>query len=890
MLTIRRCVAAIRRWFSGDRPERDLCNEVQSYAQLLEDEARAAGVPEGEARRRALAELGGVESVKESVRESRAGAVIEQILQDARYAVRGLRRTPAFAATAVFMLGCGIGLSTAVFAVLNASILKPLPYVHPEQLVELGHTIGAGTAEASTYFGVTWQEIRFWREQKRLFAGVEARDFTDPVALWRENGTELQLGRFTAGLPALLGVNPLMGRSFTPSESESAAPVLVLSEELWTRRFARRPSVLGEVVTLGAVPFTVIGVMPASFRYGPPGGGLMDAWSGLPERVVGSATRSRFSIAVARLQSELSVPAANAIAIGMASGAQAAIGPLPPPYDTPWEPRLSTLDDWRMRVAKDSTLSPLLLLIGTGGLVLVIACANVANLLSARGAARREELRLRSALGASRNRLIHLLLVEGLVVTALSAALGIFVSQAAVRAAIALMPMGMSRSLFEAGYPAVDWRVLVFVLSMGAAVALLASLWPAVAQSRVRLSASGASRVAGSTTGRRSGAWLQSLQVALALILAIGSGLLARSLQAAVTTDIGFDPQRLYAMTVILPNGRYMQSGAKEVAADALVDAVTRLPGSLRASIGPSPGAVSTSYYFEAEGQPAIRRFPTSTHWRVGGDYFETAGIHLIEGRAFGQQDVQAASRVVIVDDAMAKWLSPDGHVLGRRLRLSSRQPFTTIVGIVNDTRTADFTREGPRPGLYYPWLQEPATYVPIILRSAANESQLRNSIETAVRSVDPDARIFSFESAAQAFVRADTYQRPLFIAALVSLFAALALLTAAVGLFSLLSYSVGRRQREIGVRVALGSTAGQIRRLVVREALRPVITGVTIGLGAAWLLMRYLASYFYGVDARDPITFAASAWVLIGAALLATIGPIRRATSVDPMRSLRSE
>ena len=448
METIQRIAAALRRWSGGARADHDLRNEVESYAQLLEDEHRAQGAAPDEARRRALIELGGVSSVEESVRQARAGALIEQTVADLRFAWRSLRRTPVVASVVVVTVGVAVGLTLSVFGVLNVWILRPLPYANSEQLADLGHKMDPGSADAVVTFGVTWGEIQFWREHREIFSGVEAHDSSQPMVNWLEGQRALQPGRFTAGLPDLLGIAPTIGRIFTRSEVSIGAPVVLISDELWRAAFGSDPDVLGRRLTLDQVSRTVIGVLPASFRYGPAGGGRIDIWTPLPERASPGSSDGGLTMAVVRIRPDLTLASATQLATRASSAFQAELA-LPPPLDRPWEPRLYGFDEWRWSTARGTVLQPITALLVLGVVLVLIAGANVANLLRSRALARRAEWTTRAALGASRSRLVRLLVAEGLILTSLSGVASSAVAYALLKAAVAAMPRALTAQFFE---------------------------------------------------------------------------------------------------------------------------------------------------------------------------------------------------------------------------------------------------------------------------------------------------------------------------------------------------------------------------------------------------------------------------------------------------------
>src|SRR5688572_1110319 len=531
--------SAIRRFWSPRDAERDLHDNLRAYVDEVAEEHIAAGMPAPEARRRALVELGGVAAVEESVRAVRAGAHVEQWWQDLRYAIRGLRRTPAFTATVILTLGLGIGVNTSVFTVLNAALLKPLPYDRPEELVDIGHRVRIGTPMEGRMFGLSFNEIALWRAEPQLFQQVEATLGRAMARVWQERDEPINVGQFTSGLPTLLGIAPRIGRVFSPEEVDQRAPVVVISDRLWSRAFDRRADVLGSTMTVDGTAMTIIGVMPPAFRYGPAGGGSADAWTSLAARRDPAVPGSGMGTPVFRLRTGLSLEAAQAIADAAAARIQQS-----EPSPEPWTPVLVGLSSGQ-HTTRSRLFAPLTLLLASTGLVLLVACANIANLLSARNAGRRHELAMRAALGASRSRLARLLLVEGMVIAVIGCGIAILLAKGTIQALLVLMPqrMLMVSGLFSVSLPEIDWRVLTFTFGASALVTLLFALWPAVRGSKVGQFAAIAenNRLAGSTAERRRmSTVLQSIQVSLALVLATGAGLFATSLARILSADLGF--------------------------------------------------------------------------------------------------------------------------------------------------------------------------------------------------------------------------------------------------------------------------------------------------------------------------------------------------------------
>ena len=881
--------ATLRRWVSRDRAERELHDEIQSYAELRAAELRAAGVPDAEARRRARIELGGIAQVEESVRQSRSGALAEQTLHDIRYALRGLRRTPGFTVTAALSLGLGIGVNVAVFSVANATLLKGMPYDHPEELVTMAHEFKAPSVQNIRMVGFTWPEVQEWRAERHIFSGVEA--FRSGEAMqWREGATALSVWRLTAGLPALLGVEPAMGRTFSKEEADRQAPVVMISDAVWATRFGRQVDVVGRVLTLDDLRYEVIGVMPPAFRYGPGGGGGAVAWLPLAERFDPTAPRSRRASPIFRLRSGVSVAEANRLAGAVGERMQR----LQPDAQS-WSPLIKPYGD-ALESARAAAWSPLTLLLLATSAVLLVVCANVANLLTARAVSRGAEMTMRVALGATRRRLARLLFAEVGVIVLIGACTAVVFAWGALRVAMSIMPERLRASLFTIALPMIDWRVAGFGAGVLVLAGVVSGLWPAMRGARLAV---GVGRPVGhSPRGRRMSAVLQAAQISLAVVLVTVAGLFANSLARTVNTDLGFDPAGLTVTIVQLPSS-YSTADARRVTFDAIVDRVRSVPGVGHAAIGDPPSVGGWTEFVsddDAQGRRAVESMRT-----VDGAYLDTVGVTLEAGRNFGPADSSGSEPVVLIDEKAARDLFAGESPLGRRIRYTAKTfnpdivnvdgppgPWRRVVGVVSSVVGADFTTRRPRGAVYVPRAQNMSQGAALLVRADGNAGEVMEAARQAVVAVVPDAMIPS--AAAMTVPYDELVAAPRYYAVLIGVFAVLALVTAAVGLYGLLAHAVGQRQREIGVRVALGATLPEIRRLVLADAMRPAIAGLGVGWLIAWLSTRAIASFLYGVSPRDPLTFSVSGAVLILTALIAAIGPIRSATGVDPIRALRAE
>lgn len=883
MSRFRRLIATLRRWRHADRIDRDLQDEVEGYAQMLADEARASGLPPDEARRLALAELGSVEAVKESVRQSRAGIVVEQTWQDVRYAFRSLRRTPAFAATAVVTLALGLGASAVIFSVVDATLFKPLPYRDPGRLVDLGHRARAGTPDEVTVFGMSWGEVQFWRARSEIFTGVESYYNRPAPVEDGDSGEPVQVSRFTAGLPALLGISPEMGRVFTSDEARTAAPVAVISDRYWRQRFGGSTAALGATIRLGRRAVTVVGVLPPEFRYGPGTGGRTDVWEPLGGNV---SPGDPAGLTLFRLRPPLD-PVTALPAIRTAAARLQAIRP----EDHPWTPELSDLDQ---RERSTRTLaSPLWAFLAMSGVVVLIVCANLGNLLRVRFVGRRDELAMRAALGAGRARLVRLLLIEGAFVVTIGGVAAGLLAAGLIRALPGVVPSSMGRALFAVSLPVFDTRVAGFGTLLLATVALLTIVAPAVRGAR-RHRPPGTAIVSSHTTWapdrRRTIGHVQALQMALALLLTTIAALVADGFIHLRTADLGFRAAGLYSVSLSLPVPRYADHAAQLAWYQRVLGRVRHLPDVAAAAYGTEPPA-STNGGLWRPGD-ALGAFLVAARRTAGDGYFGTAGIPVIEGRTFAAGDGANGEPVVVVSASAARRLWPGQPAVGKLIRtsFSGRVPPARVVGVVGDVARYDFTLLKPAYGLYVPFAQKLTPSATLVVRARRAGAPVVREVEDVLRMDEPDVRITSAGAVTRLYEAMETFAAPTFFALLTASFALIALVTAAVGLYGLLAYAVGQREREIGVRVAVGATVGQIKALVLADALRPLGVGLTLGWIAAWILARYLGSLLYGASPHDALAFLTSGGVLLLTALVSTLAPVRRATGVDPIRALRVE
>ena len=809
-------------------------------------------------------------------------------LQDLRYGARMLWKSRGFTLVAVAALALGIGATTAIFSVVNAVLLRPLPYPEPERLVMAWGYKDVLAHSAS----VSYADFADWRDQTQTLEHVAA--YQSSGTLLRQNDAEpepISGANVAADLFPLLRVQPVVGRAFTRAEDQAAAaPVVVIGYALWQRRFNADPHVVGQQIRLGSTSATVVGVLPEGFRF--PAAARRTEFLRPLAQALGEATKRRSAYnlrVVARLKP--GVTPAQAEAEMRAVGAR--LEQQYPDEGFRLGARMLTLHEATVGRVRTS----LLVLLGAVGLVLLIACANVANLLLARAAARYREMAIRVALGASRLRVVRQLLTESLLLAVLGGTGGVLLALWGVDLLIAASPLDIPR-LKDTG---LDAGVLAFTAGVTLLTGIVFGLAPALQASRVELHETlkegGRSATEGKGRHRLRGL-LVVAEVALSLVLLVGAGLLARSFARLSEVNPGFDPQNVLTTGISLAKAKYPGAAEQRVAFDEILGRVRALPGVESAAfIYPLPfGGSSTANTFLIAGRttPRPEDKPSSNYRLVSADYFKTLAVPLRRGRAFDNHDAANAPLVVIVNESFARRFFAGADPVGQHIVIERgdsdevQQPEREIVGVVGDVHSEGLD-VAAGPEFYVPYSQAPEAYMDLVVRtSAANAAGMGTALRDAIRQVDREQYVPAVEPVTQLI--ADSFARRRFDALLTGLFAAVALLLASLGIFGVTAYTVTQRTHEIGVRMALGAQRGDVLRLVLGQGLRLVLCGLALGLAASLALTRVLADLLYGVTPTDPLTFAAVALLLTFVALLACYLPARKATKVDPMVALRYE
>ena len=810
------------------------------------------------------------------------------VLQDLRYGLRMLAKNPGFTAVAVLTLALGIGANTAIFSVVNAVFLKPMPYKDADRLV----MVWEQNPERGWYHNiVSAANFLDWRKQNDVFTQMAAVEPGKAFNLTRTGKPEEVRGeQATTNLFALLGVRPFKGRDFLPEEDRAGGPrVVILSYGLWERRYGHDAALVGKQISLNNESYTVVGIMPAGFYFPP----FWREWAGelwVPGLDLSNPERTSHAyIAIARLKPGVSLVQAQR---EMGTIAQRIVQQSP--EDRGWGVGLVGLHEQVV----GETRQPLMVLFGAVGFVLLIACANVANLMLARSAAREREIAIRTALGADRGRLIRQFLTESLLLALLGGALGLLVASwaigvlAAVSGASALGLWG-GVSLADV---TVNSAVLAFTMIVTLATGIISGLAPALGVSTPDLNRSLKEGCRGAGEGmhrHRLRSVLVVSEFALALILLAGAGLMLRTLVLLGRVDLGFNSHNVLTMRVPLLGPRYKDQRAQAEFFTELLERVKTLPGIQWASVSrglPVEGWEGWGFVTEDNPSPPPNETPDANYQVVAPDYFRAMGIPLRAGRFFTAQETQQSMRVVIVNEELARRQWPGQNPLGKRLKVNgAAYPWLTVVGIVGNVRT-DWPTPDFFPEFYLPYTQYPWDLAPrhLIVRTALNPTAVAAAIQREVAALDKEQPVSDVRTLEQVVGEAVGPQR--FAMMLLGVFAALALALASVGIYGVMAYSVSQRTHEIGIRMALGAHRGNVLGMVVGEAMVLAVIGAGLGLAGALGLTRLMSSLLYSVRPTDPLTFALVSLVLVGVSAFASYIPARRATKVDPIVALRYE
>jgi putative ABC transport system permease protein len=808
----------------------------------------------------------------------------DTLVQDLRYAVRTLRRTPGFTAAALACLALGIGANTAIFSVINGVLLRPLPFANPDALVVVWETDPQQGPDRNVVSPANYLD---WRAQNTVFSDIGA--YID----WRANLTDVdepvEVARAiaTASFFNVLGVPAALGRVYTTAEDVPNGPtVAVLSHRLWQRQFGGRADALGQRMSLDGRPFTVIGVMPDGFGME---GSKADLWTpmGLDPAVDYRTRTGRYLTSVARLEPGVSALRAQSEMTAIARRLESAH----PSFNTGWGVTVVPMEEQ----AVGSVRRSLVVLGGVVAFVLLIACANVANLLLARSTARSREIAVRSALGAARGRVVRQLLTESVVLAVLGGVLGLVLAYWGLQAVATLAPQGLPR----VASISIDRWTLVFTAAIAIATGLLFGLIPALHAGRGDLQSVLRQGSRGSTSVGRARGVLVIAQVALSLVLLVGAGLMIRSFAKLQSVDPGFDPEGVVTARLQLAGQQFRASGAATAFFTQVLERVERVPGV--ASVGainwlPFAGLGSaTSYWIEGRPIPPPTAEFVADVRAVDTSYFRTMRVRVVRGVTFDSRVSAASPKQVVVNEAFARTHFAGSNPVGEHVLMPWGDTLRgEIVGVVGDTRHAGLDSLA-RPMIYWAMTQFPTNFMTLVVRSQCpsgaapcDPMRLVPAITREVRALNPNQPLADVRPL-DAYLGQSVAQRR-FSMSLLAIFSGVALLLSAVGIYGVLAYSVAQRTREIGVRMALGARDTTVARMVVREALGVVGIGLAIGIAAALALTRVVASLLYETSPTDPVTFVGVALVLGAVAVVASYLPARRAARVDPIVALRQD
>jgi len=864
--------------FQRNQREQEFAEELASHLALhIEDNLRAGMSPE-EARRRALIKLGGVTQTTELHREQGGLPMLETLIQDLRFGVRMLRKNPGFSLVAILTLALGIGATTAMFSVVNAILLRPLFGRETDRLVTIYHSypktnLTTGGAAAS---------FVDYQQQGAIFESVAVSANASFNLTGQGEPERVEGRRVSAGYFTTRGVTAALGRTFLPDEDKPGKQYLaIISYGLWKQRFNADPNVLGRSMMLNGENHTVIGVMPEEWSR------RNEIWTPLALTAEQLADRGwEFLRMTARLKPGVSLDQAQA-AMNTLARQLMQEHPQNYPADSGWNIRLTPVYEDTVREIRPA----LRVLLGAVGFILLIACANVANLLLARMAARGREMALRAALGASRRRVLRQLLTESLLLALTGGGMGLL---------IAYWGTGLLLKLNQNNLPraqeySMDGRILAFAFGLSVLTSLLFGLAPALQASKADLTNPLKEGGRGASGGGR--ARLRSLlvvaEIALTLVLLIGGGLMLKSFAQLLQVNPGFRPENLLTLRISLPDDRYHEERqARDFARQAL-EKVKALPGVQAAGVVTSlPLSQSNaSGTFAIDGRPtASRDARPQAEWRmVSPEYLQTMSIPLQMGRNFTERDAAEAPNVMLIDETLARLYWPNENPIGKRVALSNTREtiWREIVGVVGAVKHRGLDADY-RGTLYVPHSQMSWENFFLVVRTVAEPTSMTTAVRAAIQSVDQNQPVYEVMTMEQRVSESVGQRR--FSMLLLGLFAAVALLLAAVGLYGVMSYGVSQRTQEIGIRLALGAQAGDVLKLVVKQGMSLVCLGVGLGLLASLALTRLLTNLLFGVQATDPVTIAGVALMLVGVALLACWIPARRAAKVDPMIALRRE
>jgi len=864
-------------WNWRQRREQDLDRELRSHLELEVEERRARGASAEGARYAAQRLLGNRTAIQEEVWQVWGWVTVEQIVQDARYAIRGMWKNPGFALTAVLSLALGIGATTAIFTVVHAVLLKPLPFPQPERLVQIWES-----QPSKGWFKNVVSPFNFldWRERTHSFEAMAAVSGHTANLTGLGDAVALEAMQVSPQYFSILRVFPAVGRAFdAPEGLPGQDHVVILSFGLWQARFGGDPSVVGRKIMIDGGPSTIVGVMPRGFTIPK---NNADIWMPLPIVRSKEWEGGRFLAVVARLKNGVTLARARDDLHSVA--AQSARER--PKDDQGWSAdAVPMLED----VTGDVRL-PLLVLLAAVGLVLLIACANVANLLLMRAAGRLREIAVRAALGAGKRRLLRQLLLESLMLAMVASAAGLAAAYGGVEGLLAMIPH--DSQLPRADTIHIDGPVFLFALALAVVTAVIFGLIPSLQVSQLEpyeALQQGAVRTPANSVLRRA---LVVAEIALSLILLSGAGLMLRSFHRLVSVNPGFETQRILTMGIFTSPAKYEDERRRAAYFGRLLDEIRSIPGVREAGsvhFLPLEERVSGSCFaLGSEPPPSPSTSTPANFLVVSPGYFEAMGMPLARGRSFGSRDGLDAPSTIIVNQEFVRRFLPGRDPVGQQLNVcwTVRNP-VTIVGVVADARQTEL-QTPPSPTIFINNLQAPMYFAQLVVRAAGDPARMARAVERAIHRVDPGQAITHVETMEQVF--SDSVAQPRLQLVLLAVFGGIAGLLAMIGIYGVVAYSAMRRTREIGIRVALGALPKDVRRLVLRESMMLAGLGIGIGLAGALAVTRVLRSLLFETTPADPATLGLVVAAVLLIALIATLIPANRAARIHPTVALRCE
>jgi putative ABC transport system permease protein len=876
--------------FQKDQVEREMDQEVRFHLEMEIQQNIRRGMSPSEARLVALRSFGGVEQVKEQCRDERGGRLLEALLQDVRYGARVLTKNPAFTLVALITLALGIGANTAIFSVIYGVLMRPLPYQDGSRLVVL-HQLATRAAADNQNLGFSVKEIADYREQSQTLDGVAEHHTMSFILLGREQPERVQTAVVSANFFDLLGVKPILGRTFLPDDDQKGADaVLVLSYKYWLESHGGDRSIVGKVFTMNDRPHTVVGVLPPIPQY-PVESDVYMPTVACPtrssDRAIGNRNFRMMSV-FGRLKPEASVEQARADLSLIASN-------LKKEYPDAY-PESRGYDATAVLLKEELTQNgkpTFLILLATAGLVLLIACANVANLTLARLMRREREMAIRAALGAGKGRLVRQLLTESTLLALAGGALGLLLAAGGLQ----LLVTFAGRFTTRASEIHIDGSVLLFTLLVSVATGLAFGLMPAFSSEQNLTAAlkEGGGRTTSSTRRQRARSVLIVAQVAISFMLLIGAGLMLRSLIKLQQVNPGFNPESVLLMRISPNWSKHTTNDQYRVLLSRLLDKAQAQPGALSVAIASTfplnPLGITFGPFnrrFQIEGQPlaAGDPGPEADIRIVSPDYFQTIRLPLIKGRVFTEQDKDKAPLAAVINQSMARHRWGDDAPIGKRVTFDRGETWLTIVGIVGDVKQYGLGREATDE-LYTPLDQNPGGGN-LLVRTASDPMSMAALMRETIHEVDPETAVDNVQTLER--VRSESLASPRLTAVLLGLFAALALVITAAGIAGVMALSVSQRTHELGVRMALGATSARVMAMVMRQGMTLVVAGLAVGVVGAFALTQLMSALLFSIGPTDPLTFLAVALVLIAVAAVSCFLPARRVTAIDPMIALRSE